>query len=258
MGISVQSSVTKQVISDYTNVVNNAVTQASNNTDFNCVSDNELRVLVGSIPGSNIGGKTFLPQQCYFELTDGSFNVSQTSGAQCTLNSTNLNSITTDLKNSIKSRTESWINMNLENYQGWLSIAISIANAESVSVSDIATDISNSISNSLYNDCEANAGAYNQGFLSYCGVYNKANINIDQSSHITAITSCVNENIVKNITSNTVITSIIEKTDQTIVSKQDGLSTIWKWIIIGIVAIILIVFLTIIIMAVSSSHSSKK
>lgn len=215
---SVQSQVSTEVAASYTNVVNNVVNSVVNSSDLNCTTQETFSLSTGIIPAS--GG--FPAQNCPFSLTDGSLTVGQGSALSCSLNSTNINSISSQIKNRLETETQQWIQQNFTNFQGWLESAFSTQAGQTTTISKVSNDIANSVSNNISNQCQAELNANENNTIALCGYYKDVNLAFTQSSALTSLTSCINKNVISTIDNNTVINEMVQETDAKFASRQQG------------------------------------
>lgn len=216
---NLQSAVSKQVAASFTNVVNSTVNNVINQADLACSATDSFSLCTGCIPASPSNPT---PATCPFSFTNGSFNISQTNALNCTLNSTNITSISNTLKTDLQTNISQWIQQNLNNFQGWLTFAFNTQAGQSTNIQQVSTDISNSITNNISNQCSAELGANTVGVISLCGYFDDVNFNFNQTNTLTSLTSCINKDVINNVESNQVINEMIQQTDQHFASQQQG------------------------------------
>lgn len=231
MGNAIQSNETQQTLSAYTSFVNNLVTNISTTARAQCTSGNNFDLITG---GS---------QDCPFVFSGGSLTVTQLAGTTCTFNSTQVTDLNNTLKDQLTTKTRQFIDQKADNRQGWLATAFSIAVQKGISKEELINRIVNGVTTNLTNRCESVAQSLNNQRVRLCGVYTNATLNFNQSSFVTAYTSCVNENLIKTFVDDQVLQDIAQETDQVLINRQGGLDDIYRYIIIGIVALLAIVLI---------------
>ena len=216
---NLQSAVSKQVAASFTNEVNTTVNNVINQSDLACSASDTFNLCTGCIPASPANPT---PAICPFSLTDGSINITQVNTLNCTLNSTNITSISNSLKTNLQNNISQWITQNLNNFQGWLAFAFNTQAGQSTNREQVSTDIANSITNNISNQCSAELGANTVGVISLCGYFEGSSFNYNQANTLTSLTSCINKDVINNIESNTIINEMVQQTDQKFASEQFG------------------------------------
>lgn len=226
MGNSIQSNVTKQIMSNYTKIVNETVMDVYNDAASTCQSGNMMNIETG-------GG-----QYCDFEIINGSININQTAGTNCKLDSTNVNNLSTNFTTQLINKTKQFIQQDAQNKQGWFATGFSLQISDATTVDQIMTQITNETKANFINKCSSVNTALNNGIAKLCGTYDGSSFNFNQNALITSITSCINQNVVDSWTNNSVLNNFWMQTDQKLASTQSGFSLKWLLIIIVILAII--------------------
>ena len=255
MGFNIQSSDTSETLNDFTSVVNSSVEKAKNSVQTTCTAANNLVALVGSIPVFQNGVPTGTPIVCATNI-EGSVNINQLADANCNLTgdftTTFQNNLTTNVQNDV----QQWIQQNLQSNQGWLAIAFDGQFSESQTAASVATTISNSLVADITNTCSAQLEASNNGLVSICGNY-KRDFNFNQSAFVTNVTSCIANNTVSFISGNTVLNNMAQHADTTLSSSQEGLSTIFKWLIVGAIAIVVLIIIAVLMFFIFGSKGGS-
>ena len=227
-----QSNITKQTLASYTTSVNQAMNSVYSSSIAGCTATNELSIATGGVP------------DCFFEMTDGAFNLSQTSSSSCNLNNVNINKTTAQFKNTIRNTTKQFIDQNAQNKQGWFATAFSFQINGASNSTEISNTITNSLANSITEICQQEARAMNEAKILLCGTFNASAINIDQNALVTAMVSCINRNVTSIFTTNTVLNQLWQQTDQKLASEQAGFGSVLFWLVIaGVVFIVAILLL---------------
>lgn len=225
---NIQSNQTKQVLSDFTNIVNNTSVSVFNNATQNCTGFNDLSVVTG-------GG-----QYCNFDAYNSQFNYGQNATTKCNLDSKNINSVTADFTNKVTNQIQQYIQQSAASKQGWFATAFSLEINGASSTDDIMTIIKNEFKSNFNNNCDSVNQAFNRGNVTLCGTYDFTTVNVTQDAIVTALTSCVNENMVKIWTSNAVLNQLWQCTDQALASQQSGLDFGWLSIVLIVCCVVLL------------------
>lgn len=236
-----QSNTTKNMISAYTSILNNISLSVVNESRLGCNSSNFLNL--------QTGGATPEQSNCVFKLTNGDLIISQRAESKCQLVSENINDISSEIKNEVRTQTESFINADLKNSQGFFATAFSFQEVNLSNATEVADVISNSFAGNITNICTAQVNAFNHQILLLCGEYNNSNIIVNQDALTTSITSCINENIVKLYNNNVALKDLILKTDSKLYSEQKGINIGQILLIIGIIVVVIIIIALIIYFA---------
>lgn len=227
---NIQSNKTKQLLADYTSMVNNTVSNVYNSAVADCTSANNFTLETG-------GG-----QYCDFKIINGTINISQTAGSKCQLNSQNINNLSATFQNQLTNDTKNFITQSAKSKQGWFATAFSLQQNDASNVTDVMNQISNSSSANFTNICSSVSDALNNATIQLCGVFDASTFNFSQNAMVTALTSCINQNTIKVWTSNQVLNKLWQDTDQKLASTQSGVSFGWiAFIIIGIVILLIII-----------------
>ena len=234
MGFNIQSDDTQNTLNDFTSVVNTAVEKAKNVVQSTCTAENNLTVLAGQLYNPN-GPAT----PC--EVNVEGVNITQLADANCNVTGQFKNDFQNSITNNVKTDIEQWIKTNLNSNQGWLAIAFSSEAAVNQNAETVATTLSNGLTADITNTCSAQLAASNNAVVTICGNYRK-DFNFQQSAFVTNVTSCIANNTVSFIANNQILNSMAQTADSTLSSQQEGLSTIFKWLILaGVILAALII-----------------
>ena len=93
-----------------------------------------------------------------------------------------------------------------------------------------------------------------------CGVFSNTTFNFSQNAILTSFTSCINNTTINYISSNSLYNDIAQKTDNHFKSTQEGIGSLFRWIIIivAIVAVLIIIGLIVFLIFSSSGKSQPK
>jgi large-conductance mechanosensitive channel len=254
MGFNIQSADTTATQKDYTNFVNNFVSNIVNSANLQCNATQNYTVSLGIIPGY----KEFPPQTCPFKFTNGTINVTQTLAQTCNLNSENISDISVKITNSITNALKQWIDNHLSSNQGWLAIAFSSQSANNISSQQVATMITNNAITNISNTCAAEINSAQNATIPVCGVFDGATFNFTQAAIVSNLTSCINKTTLNYIATNTQLNSMAQTADNKLASSQEGLTSIFKWIIIAVVIIAVIAGIGILLYFIFGNKSTPK
>jgi hypothetical protein len=237
---NVQASVTKQTLQSYTEVINEVISDTYNEAIAKCNSQNILDV-----------------KTCPDFIIEKGGNVKfrQTAISQCEQFADISNEVNENFQTVVENTTESFIENDLKNEQGFFATAFSLQEARNITVQDMSTEITNSFDESVTNICRAEANSFNQGEVELCGIV-RGNYDFSQDALTYALSNCVIRNIRNTITGNQVLNDIFAKTDAKLASKQEGLGSILRWLIIGGIVLGVILIIGLIIYFIISSRSS--
>lgn len=179
---------------------------------------------------------------CPFNFTNGVMSITQTAGTNCQLSSNNVNNLTSQFQTQLTNETQQFIQQNASNSQGWFATAFSLQIQGATTVDDVMNQIKNSTKGNFNNTCTSVSSALNEATVRLCGYYDSTTFDFNQNALITAITSCINQNVIDTWTSNTVLNQLWQQTDQQLASTQSGLS-------MGLIILIIVIIVIVIILA---------
>jgi len=149
----------------------------------------------------------------------------------------NYNNLQNQLQDNLSTRLNQWIKNNFNSNQGWLAIAFSSQAANNISTEEVSNIISQSVSANFQNQCQAFISGTQDGVVSLCGIYDNDNITIDQKAAISSFSSCINRNTINTFIQNNQLNEMAQTADNELKSSQEGLSSIFRWLIWGAVII---------------------
>lgn len=242
---NIQANVTKQTLAAYTNVVNDSVVSVFNNAIMRCASGNTMQLTTG--------------MNCQFELINGSLTVTQVAGTDCKFDNKNVTDLIQKFDTELINNTKNFIDNEAQNSQGFFATAFSLQIQDATNSTQVTNLISNSFSGNFTSNCTATNDAFNTSIVNLCGIFNGSQLNFSQNALVTAMTSCVNEVVLKVFTSNSILNELWSKTDQKLFSSQSGIDTILIAIalIIGGIALVGIIIGIVYYVIQSGSKSSQ-
>jgi hypothetical protein len=247
---SAQSNVSIQALKELTDIVNTSVTDIVSNSISNCNANNILTLVIGGIP--TLDGKVD-PCQTDFE---GRISLGQTAAAKCTLNATNINTVTSQFSSDISTAITQAAQQQGSSIQGWLATAVSIQSNVGISKTEIINKLTSYISTNITNNCSNVAAASNEGRVYVCGKY-KGDFDWNQNASVTSLTSCINQTITQAFTDTTVLGTVAQSTDQALVNQQSGVGSFLVWIAVIIGAFVVLGIIGFVIYLIYSSKQPK-
>ena len=246
---SIQSSVTKQTLNEYTREINTLVANSYNSSTLKCGASATLTIEVG-VPPCPAG---------YTSITNTSITSGQNVSTNCSFTSDNEVTINAKFTNDVVNKTKQFIEQDLKNKQGWFSTAFSLQIAGAETTDQVTNIIKNSFTGDFTNICKADIESQANQKVLLCGYYDGDTFNFNQNALTTSITSCINRVVMDVFVKNSVLNSLVQQTDQKLASSQagifDGLFGSLDTIVIGIVIIVALIILLFIIRSFTSSSS---
>ncbi|MEM3857901.1 MAG: hypothetical protein QW478_00700 [Candidatus Micrarchaeaceae archaeon] len=232
MGNSLQSNLAINDINEMNQVINNQATTIVNNNKQNCTTRNDFRLGFGT----DLNGHF-----CPFYGQNVDISVTQVATASCSLQSENLNNINSQIENDLKASLQNYLEQNASSQQGFLAHALSIQFNTNYNKETISNAIVNNINSKTLNNCSAILNANNNGVVMVCGTFNNSKLNFQQDASVTSITSCINQTIVQTVANNSELADLLQKTDQKLLSQQNGLESIFGGMIGIIIAVAILI-----------------
>jgi hypothetical protein len=228
VGISVQSNTTKSIINLYNSVINQVTSAAVAKSKFETSNANEVNVYACVTP-SGI--------QCSNCIV-ASVDVEQSINVRATLSTTDSQQVVNNMKNDLVTQLATQISQTtIAGAPAWFSAAFNV-NINNV---DETTNVVNKIVNQAFSTSEADCAALflasNTGTVVACGTSGPVVVN--QSIAVSAIDSCVNNQITNTILSNSVYTQGIQNANQQ--SQTGDTSLTFKTILIIILIVVFII-----------------
>jgi len=211
MGVNIQSSASRQVLRDFTSVVNESSSSVIQSESATCASGNIFNI--------NIGGK-----ECdgTVVIEGANTNIDQDSANGCKINQTNGAKVTDQNTTTIKTAAQQFIQNQLDSDQGWLAIGLSVQTTTNVSKQDIQTRIDNIAKENIEQSCSSYISSYNMGNLDICADVIDSTINLTQKSEVTALSQCSNTTILNNFFNTQELQEFAQNTDNYFKSTQEG------------------------------------
>jgi len=217
---NVQASNSQQISNAFNNVVNSVINNAVSNAKLNCSTTQTVNIL-------NRG------------TINGGLDFNGTYTSTCMLTDTNIQMISATVKSDLQTTIQSFIDNNMQNYQGWLSFAFSLQIANNLNSSTVSNMIVNAISSNAKNTCFAQAFNSNNLQLINDGIIN-GGVTINSNLAVTATEVCIQKQINSYFVSNSIISQIVQQTDNHFASTQSGLSDVILYIVVGFIIVAII------------------
>ena len=244
---NVQTNLTRQTITAFTEYLNTNITQITNNARANCVAGNILTLNIG---GPNCPSAATLP----FEGID--LGIDQRALANCQLNAQFVSQLNTQIENQIENIVKNFIEQDLKNNQGFFALAFSGQANIAESTTQVSNRIANYVKSNIDTFCGATSIATNEQTINLCQPVLYSKIRLNQDASATAYVNCVSNTIVDAFIKDGALNELASKATQTAASKQEGLGSILIYIIIAAAIIAVIAIIGLIIYLVMSSRSS--
>ncbi len=242
---SAQVQESSNYLSDFQSYINETNIQSSNTAQCVSTGGNELKVTTG--------------QGCEFVLGSGStFTIEQISKANCTqIANTNLD-VTSQVKANITDKIQQYLEQRQASKQGWLTLALNAQVQGASNETELVTRIKNSVNSVTSQVCDNTVNAYNVGTIDLCGIYgSNTNLIIEQNSVATAYQSCTMDVIIKAFQNDVVLQDVAQKVNQAQSSDQEGITGLFKWLVVIAVILGVVIIVGIILYAVFGGFSSK-
>ena len=247
MGAALQFNSTKQFLSDYQSFMNTIITRQNLTEKCDVKSEQQYTLYTGINPIT--GG------ECFLEI-DGNLTINQVAGAKCNNIGSISGGIAQDTETIVKTHIEEFLQQQQKSDQGLFSFGFSLQINDIDNTVKLATAIKNSIDASQSAICNATASSYQNQDVVLCGVIKK-DVVLNQNAIVNAQNSCAADLLVKAVNSNQALTEIALKTFQNQDSKQEGIGSLFKWLIVIAAIIAIALIIGIIIYAVFGGFSSK-
>lgn len=241
---SAQVQESSNYLSDFQSFMNSISVTSSQNAQCTDSGGNSLNLTTG--------------RNCEFLLDGGTLNVTQVSNASCQqIVNQNLD-VDSEVKANINRHIGQYLAQNQSSKQGWLTLALNAQVQGASNTTEIVTKIQNSVNEVNSQVCQNTVTSYNAANLDLCGVYdNNAVINIGQNSIAGAYQSCTMDVIVKAFQRDQILTQVAQRVNQEQKSLQEGIGSLFKWLVVIAAIIGVVVIIGIIMYAAFGGFSSK-
>lgn len=241
-----QANVTKQALTDLTEINNKVVNTVKNQSISNCNAINIGNLLIGVTPDN-------VP--CLAQVTNNTFNYSQGATASCQLTSQNVTESISDFANTIANQISQETLQGSKSIQDWLAVAVSVQVNEAQTSTEIINRVSTYVRNTVTNICQNDVRAMNDRNVVICGFVDGNTFNLNQDASVTALTSCINRSILEAFAKDDVLNEVAQKTDQKLSSEQKGLGSVLLWVVIGIAGVIILALIVWLIIRALSGNT---
>jgi hypothetical protein len=132
---------------------------------------------------------------------------------------------------------DTWIKQQMEQSNGWLATGLNFGFAGISTTEEMKTQLTSLFTANIANSCTSFLDQYQEQGVYICGWYTNVNFDFSQSALATSITSCVNTNIIKAYSSNSVLQDFVTKTDQAVSQQNAGILDFLVYIVVGLVIV---------------------
>ena len=254
MGANLSNQYTQNTVDSLTSVVNQTVSNVLQTASTNCTSSNTYNALFGSYPTSvnlQTGEITFA--RC--DTNINSVDINQIATGSCNLSSGITSDVQANITNNLASNINTWMTQNAAQNNGWIGIGLNIASQEQINQVQLSTMIANTISSNISQTCSAFVAASNLFQVSYCGNYPNGVVNTQQAISQN-LTSCIVNNVVTLIVQNEVLNNIVTKTSQQTNQTNQGISDIFRWLVIGGIVIAALIIIGVLLFFIFGGSKS--
>jgi len=236
MGGNVQSNQAKALVDSITSIATKSVVNANVQNTVRTNSTNTVDVSFG--------------KDCPIVFKSGKIEISQKNVAAVKLDANTFITAVQKSQTDIIKDIQSVLTSNLNNKQGFLSLAVSIQQNKTEIENKIKSFIE-SISKMNFTDvCAADVNQFNSGHLDLCGYYENTDVVVKQNNAVTVAVSCIIRAILNQLQKTGDLESVLNKADQKLASEQEGISSLFFYLIIGAGVVIGGIILIVIIVAV--------
>ena len=241
---SAQVQQSSNYLSDFQSYMNSVSVTSSQNAQCTTASGNSLNLTTG--------------RDCEFVLSGGTLNISQVSNASCQqIVNQNLD-VESEVKANINRNIQQYLEQKQSSKQGWLTLAINAQVQGASNATELITKIQNNVNVVPSQVCKNTVTSYNAANIDLCGIYdNNATINIQQNTVAAAYQSCTMDIIIKAFQNDVVLTDVAQRVNQQQTSDQEGIGSLFKWLVVIAVIVAVVAIVGIVIYAAVGGFSSK-
>lgn len=201
------SQETTNIVSEFISAVNSTVVNISNSAVATCSGTQTLNI-------------TFCPT---WYAPRSNFNFNQQFQSNCSVNQDNVNSISASFNNDLKTTIENFTKEQAAQSNGWLATGFNVANEYIANTDELNEQLQNLFNADIKNVCQSTIDALQSTRFEFCGNFQDARFDFTQDIGESAIVSCINQNMIKSLQSNSTLNNFINKTDLAISQQNTGL-----------------------------------
>jgi len=236
MGGNVQSNQAKALVDSITSIATKNVVNANVQNTVRSNSTNTVDVSFG--------------KDCPIVFKSGKIEISQKNVAAVKLDANTFVSAIQKSQTDIIKDIQNLLTSNLNNKQGFLSLAVSIQQNKTEIENKIKSFIQSMSKMNFTDVCAADVNQFNSGHLDLCGYYENTDVVVKQNNAVTVAVSCIVRAILNQLQKTGDLESILNKADQKLASEQEGIASLFFYLIIGAGVVIGGIILIVIIVAV--------
>jgi hypothetical protein len=162
----------------------------------------------------------------------------QNNTQRCTLEANEINNIINDNKAKIIDQLNQLVDQSANSKQGFLALAANVQTEISKNKGKIVQEIKDKISENLTSQCAAYANNAQQGEYKFCGFFEDTDIIVKQNNTQKVVASCIADSVIKALSEYYADSKILQEADQKLVSQQEGITGLFKWIAIIAAALV--------------------
>lgn len=249
MGLAASNANVRNTVNSLTSIVNESVSDATEDSSTNCSGINVFRGLFGVyptefFPNGQVRATAPCPQGDFSNVT-----INQIAQQTCNIDGGITQSLNSEITANLTRNIRNWLDVDANANNGFLAAGVSIASSGGLNEDDLAARIASVISSNLSSTCQSFLTGSNNGVVSFCGSYPDG-IEINQKAININLTSCIINNTVTNIQRDTVLNNIVEQAAARADARNEGLGSLlapFRWLIIGVVVIAALIIIGIIL-----------
>lgn len=238
-----QVSNASQVIKDYQQFMDGTYSKSNVNAFCTSTASNKLNLFAGTIPDPLDPGKQFFcaggPDGFVAEGTTITFE--QKASSMCTNYTKQTKTITSQVQDSISTTIQAFLKEQQDSKQGWLTLALSAQVENAKTRVELGNTIIQKVKSTTTQICNTTADSYNSSNVVLCGVYTNDNININQIAISNAYVSCTVDLMITAWQNDATLTDVALKTFTGQASKQLGIGSLFGWLVVIAIAVVIIV-----------------
>lgn len=245
-----QANLTRLAAREITDITTSTVLSQISSSATTCIAGNYATINVG---GPACGG---VPTN----VTDTPITVSQKASTTCTLSSGSTATVTSQTATQIANSIDQLSKQQGSSTQEWLALAVSIQQNNISSSTDIINMIRRDLSALQSSICTSQFVSTNNFQTTLCGDFRGSPITITQDATTLGIASCINKMVATILSTDSVLNGIVQRTDQTALSQQMGVGSVFGglgtllYVIVGVIVLIII---AVVIYYIVRSQQSK-
>ena len=254
-----QVSNASQVIKDYQQFMDHIYSVSDVNATCVSSASNELNIFLGTIPDPSDPSK---PLSCAggingFILEGSTITANQTAISTCTNVTKTTETITSKVQSAISKNIQAFLTEQQNSKQGWLALALNAQVINAKTRVELGNTIIQAVNSQTTQICDTTADSYNDKNVVLCGVYTNDNINLGQIAISTGYVSCTIDLMITAWQNNKILTDVALKTFTGQLSKDLGIGSLFGWLIVIAIAVVIIIVIGAVIYLISPSGNKE-